>query len=337
MFYNFLVSTEIFGLSLFEIFEYFLVYGVIGWIFESCVVSAREKHWVNRGFLFGPFIPIYSFGVVSMVFLLAPLNALEPIRFTIDFLPQGSRDVFFDYKYFAIFVGGGLVCSLLEILVSWIMEKLFNMRWWDYTDYRFNFHGRACLSIGALWGLMSIIVISFLHPYLVALPLSYAPKRVVYVIMLVGYAILLADSILSAIMASKLSQKVKFLAKIKSEMEAWAEKSGSENKEELINKIKNSRVSVLMKDFGTKISEKGFNEYMTESALKIKEKYNEKMSKISNGESRFFKNMPDIKLSRDKNISDDLKEKALEHIERNKEKKEQQKEEKIRSKTSKNK
>ena len=92
-----------------------------------------------------------------------------------------------------------------------------------------------------------------------------------------------------------------------------------------------------MKAFGTKISEKGFNEYMTESALKIKEKYNEKMSKISNGESRFFKNMPDIKLSRDKNISDDLKEKALEHIERNKEKKEQQKEEKIRSKTSKNK
>lgn len=306
MFFNFLISTKVFGLSLFEIFEFFITYGVIGWVFESCLVSFREKRWVNRGFLFGPFIPIYAFGVVAMVFLLKPINDLQPAHLTLSFLPNGG-ELAIDYKYFLIFFAGGLVCSTLEVVVSFVMEKLFNMRWWDYTNYRFNLHGRACLSIGALWGMMSVIVITFLHPYLVQLPLSFVDKKVMYIIMLVGYSVLLVDTIFSGIMASKLSSKVQFLSQLKEEMELIAERSVKENATEVVDKIKSSKVSSSVKELQGKVSD-------SELIQRIKDRHAEIVSQITNGESRFFKARPDIELGDDKSITDELKESAVEKL-----------------------
>lgn len=316
MFFDFLVNTTVFGLSLFDIFEYFLVYGVIGWIFESCLVSFREKRWVNRGFLFGPFIPIYSFGVICMVLLLKPINDLAPAQITLSFLPEGQQIVDINYKYFLIFLGGAIVCSTLEFVVSLIMEKMFNMRWWDYTDYRFNIQGRACLSIGALWGMMSVVVINFLHPYIIAYPLSFLDKKIMYIIMIVGYILLVVDAIFSGIMASKLSVKVKFLAQLKAEMEVWAERSTKDNAEEVIAKIKSNKSFEEMQI--------KFNE--SEKVKAIRDRYNEIISQITNGESRFFKAKPDIELGEDQEIEDELKMAAQKRIKNTQEYKKHNKE-----------
>ena len=144
---EFLCNTKILGIEIYEILIWFLIYGVIGWIFESTLRSVAEKKFVNRGFLFGPFIPIYAFGITGFVFLLNPLYVLEPYKMTLSFLPEGHNTISIDYKYYLMIIAGMVISSVLEYVVHFSMEKLFNQHWWDYTPYKFNTRGRVCFSI----------------------------------------------------------------------------------------------------------------------------------------------------------------------------------------------
>ena len=201
--FTFLTNTKIFGIEIYEILIWFLIYGVIGWIFESSLRSIADKKFVNRGFLFGPFIPIYAFGVTGFVFLLNPLYTLEPLKMRLSFLPAGHQIIEIDYKYYLIMIGGMIISSVLEYVVSFSMEKLFNQRWWDYTPYRYNTKGRVCFSITFCWGALSVAAVHYIHP-LIGKNISDAlPKKVGFVIILVAYSVLLIDIILSNISATK--------------------------------------------------------------------------------------------------------------------------------------
>lgn len=205
---NFLLNTKIEGLSLYELLFWFLIYGVVGWVFESTLKTIEEGHFINRGFLFGPFIPIYSFGVTLFIFFLTPLERLAPLKFSVSFLPEGSRVLEFDYKFYIMFFAGGLICSALEYVVSFVMEKMFHQRWWDYTDYKFNTKGRVCVSITYCWGALSIAAIHFIHPLIGQNITDHLPKKVGVVIMFTCYALLLTDTILSNVIAKKNKEKI---------------------------------------------------------------------------------------------------------------------------------
>ena len=103
---------------------YFYVYCFLGWIFESCYVSFRKKEWVNRGFLHGPFLPIYGSGAVMMLFVSEPFK--DNLILT----------------YFA----GVLGATLLELVTGAVMEDLLKVRYWDYSNQKFNYKGYICLS-----------------------------------------------------------------------------------------------------------------------------------------------------------------------------------------------
>ena len=201
--FEFLTGTKIFGIEIYEILLWFLIYGIIGWIFESSLRSIADKKFVNRGFLFGPFIPIYAFGITGFVFLLNPLYTLPPLEFSLPFLPQGHQTLSFDYKYYLIMLGGMVISSVLEYVVSFSMEKLFNQRWWDYTPYKYNTKGRVCFSITFCWGALSIAAVHYIHPLIGKNITDHLPKKVGFIIILVAYGILLIDIILSNISASK--------------------------------------------------------------------------------------------------------------------------------------
>ena len=218
--FEFLVNTKIFGIEIYEILIWFLIYGVIGWIFESALRSIADKKFVNRGFLFGPFIPIYAFGVTGFVFLLNPLYTLKPLEFTLVGLPQGHQTVYFDYKYYLIMVGGMVIASILEYVVSFSMEKLFNQRWWDYTPYKYNTKGRVCFSITFCWGALSVAAVRFIHPLIGKNISNLLPKKVGFVIILVAYSLLFIDIILSNIAATKKKKQMQ------AESEAAVEKEG---------------------------------------------------------------------------------------------------------------
>lgn len=126
-----------------HLFLWFLLYSCVGWIYESILVSILEKHWVNRGFLNGPVCPIYGAGAVLGILLLSGLKG-RPIL---------------------IFLISALGASVLEYVTSWVMEKLFHARWWDYSDYRFNIQGRVSLLGAVVFGAAGVGLIEFAQPW----------------------------------------------------------------------------------------------------------------------------------------------------------------------------
>ena len=132
---------------------YFYVYCFLGWIFESCYVSFRKKQWVNRGFLHGPFLPIYGSGAVMMLFVSEPFK--DNLILT----------------YFAGVVGA----TLLELVTGAAMEALLKVRYWDYSNQKFNYKGYICLSSSVAWGFLTILMNEVFHPAILHV-LAIIPK-----------------------------------------------------------------------------------------------------------------------------------------------------------------
>ncbi len=127
-------------------FCWFMIYSFIGWIYETILCSFLQKRFVYRGFLMGPYCPIYGCGALIIIFVLGNIqNAL------------------------VIFLLGVLMTCSLEYFTGWAMEKLFHAKWWDYSNMRFNIHGRVCL-LGALaFGSFSVILLKCVHPHIASL------------------------------------------------------------------------------------------------------------------------------------------------------------------------
>ena len=127
---------------------YFFIYSFIGFVAEEIYCSIIEKKLVIRGFLFGPILPIYGFAMLAVNF------ATEPVK---------------DNLIMTFFVSMGL-CSLIEYFTSWVLEKLFGIKWWDYTnDTKFNLNGRICLQNSLLFGIAGCLIVKQIHPNVVKL------------------------------------------------------------------------------------------------------------------------------------------------------------------------
>lgn len=172
-------------------FILFMLYSFIGYIAEVINVSIIEKRIVlNRGFLIGPYLPIYGVGCMIMVL----------------FLERYEDDLF------ALFIMSAFYCSLLEYFTSLIMEKIFRLRWWDYSDNKFNINGRICLKNALLFGIGGIIVVKILHPFfswLVYLPSS----SVTICVAIILFIIFFVDIVESCYITARL--KINFTKYIK--------------------------------------------------------------------------------------------------------------------------
>lgn len=122
----------------------FIIYSFVGWIMETLFCFFVTKKMVNRGFLIGPICPIYGVGCMLLIFLLNKyIN--QPI---------------------ALFALSIIVCSILEYFTSYIMEKLFKVRWWDYSDKKFNINGRICLETMVPFGILGTLIVCYINPFL---------------------------------------------------------------------------------------------------------------------------------------------------------------------------
>ena len=121
---------------------FFFLYCFLGWVWESCYVSAKRRQWVNRGFLHGPMLPIYGTGAV--IILLATI----PVRDSL----------------WLIFLLGMLAATALEYVTGAAMEALFKVRYWDYSGKPFNLNGHICLTCSLAWGAFSVLLVKVLHP-----------------------------------------------------------------------------------------------------------------------------------------------------------------------------
>ena len=157
------------------LFLLFLIYSVLGWIVEMCFTYIFQyKKFVNRGFLIGPYCPIYGCGVLLIIYLLKDFTS-KPV---------------------ALFVLAMAICMALEYITSYIMEKLFNARWWDYSDKKFNINGRICLETTIPFGIGGLLVMYVINPFINKILVSL-PKNTLIIISLICFILFLIDLIIS--------------------------------------------------------------------------------------------------------------------------------------------
>lgn len=127
--------------TLIDWFLFFYIYCFLGWCVESTYVSLQKGHPVNRGFMRGPFLPIYGCGAVIMLFVTIPVRQ----------------------NLFLTFLFGAIGASILEYVTGALMEALFKVRYWDYSNQPFNLNGHICLGTTLAWGCFTLLLVKVLH------------------------------------------------------------------------------------------------------------------------------------------------------------------------------
>ena len=163
------------------IFILFIMYSFLGWIVESTEIFITKGKIVNRGFLIGPYCPIYGVGLLLIIGLLK--------NYTDNMI--------------ILFILSACICMILEYLTSYIMEKWFHARWWDYSDTKFNLNGRICLTTTIPFGLGGIFIMYVVHPLFTKL-LNKLPSKTIIVLGLILFIIFLIDIIISFLVISKI-------------------------------------------------------------------------------------------------------------------------------------
>lgn len=146
---------------------FFFIYCFLGWIIESTYVSLKSKKIVNRGFLRGPYLPLYGSGAIMMLVVSAP------------FLENG----------FFVFLSGVVGATVLEYVTGVTMEALFKVRYWDYSDEKFNFQGHICLGNSLAWGVLTVAMTDLIHKPVEYLVLSMHELSVKYIAIAIFFAV----------------------------------------------------------------------------------------------------------------------------------------------------
>lgn len=162
-------------------FLLFIIYSFFGWLIEIVFTFFKEKKLINRGFLIGPYCPIYGAGCLLLVWLL---------------------DKYKD-NYLVLFVLIMFICSLVEYLTSFLMEKIFKLRWWDYSQMRFNINGRICLETMTPFSILGVLAIKYATPFFLNEINSFSTNTNL-IISIILISIFIIDIIMSLIIVFKL-------------------------------------------------------------------------------------------------------------------------------------
>lgn len=153
---------------------FFFIYCFLGWVWESCYVSIKKREWINRGFLHGPMLPIYGSGAI--IVLLCTI---------------GVRD-----QVILIFIFGMTGATILEYVTGACMERLFRVRYWDYSHMPLNLKGYICLPVSFGWGAFSVLLVRVIHVPIENLVLQI-PERIAEVVSVVCSSAFAVDFTLS--------------------------------------------------------------------------------------------------------------------------------------------
>lgn len=205
------------------LFIWFLLYSIIGWIYETAYCSVRKQKWDNRGMLLGPYCPIYGVGAVLDVLMCSSL----PYAWSV---------------FLACMCGS----AVLEYVTSYATEHMFHAVWWDYSEIPLNLHGRICLPCSLGFGFAGLLVLYGLHPYIARLtaPLTRDMQELAALLLMAVFA---ADCALTADSLAQINVKLEAAmqavdAQISEKYDAFIENT-KQNISEGIGSIK-SRISI---------------------------------------------------------------------------------------------
>lgn len=177
--------------SIYQLLQLFLIYAFLGWCVEVCFVAVTTGKVVNRGFLNGPVCPIYGVGMLGALLLLEPISG----------------------NLLLLFLLGMLLCTLVELVGGWILERAFHTRWWDYSDKPLNLGGFVCLGFSIMWGFAVTFAVRLIHP-LILTGVNWLPQILGWILIGIFYALFLTDFVLTLITVIGLRKRLGELEKV---------------------------------------------------------------------------------------------------------------------------
>lgn len=175
---------------------FFYLYCFFGWIFESTYVSLKKRRFVNRGFLRLPMLPLYGTGAVMMLWVSLPVKD----------------------NLFLVYIFGVIAATILEYVTGYVMERLFKMKYWDYSNQRWNLNGYICLSSSIAWGFLTILMTEVIHRPIADFVMGLSPAVEFSFIAIVS-VLFTADVIKSTKEALDLGRALEAMTKMKAEAE----------------------------------------------------------------------------------------------------------------------
>ena len=273
----------------YQLLMFFFIYGFIGWCLEVCYNALEQGEWSNRGFLNGTICPIYGVGVVVVLAILEPISDFGPL----------------------LFVGGVVLCSALELITGYIMEKVFHQRWWDYSNEKFNIKGYICLKFSLYWGVGVVFVVKLVHPTVQRFVdwIPYEAGLVALTIALIVLAIDLVDTFRTVIGINRELETVHETAlAIRKVSDGISERlfegtmRAVEEKEELEQKILESREELGEKVQGSREElelQLALGRAELESkAAELKNKAEDMARKLKRGQARMLRAFPNMRSTR---------------------------------------
>lgn len=246
------MEVKIAGVSLYYIINWFFIYSFLGWLWESCYVSAKAKKIINRGFINGPLCTIYGFGAISVYLIL--------------------KD--FDENILILYFGGVIVATVLEYITGWLMEAIFHTRWWDYSKKPFNLQGYICLGSSIAWGAFTVLLFYVFQPFVEWITGLYPVSvgKVGISIVSVLYAVDFGSSAVTAFNLSKAFGKVEDMLE---DLSSYLHTTKLyETKEEVREKLDELRV-INASELAERIAEKKaeFSSQLEKKQLQLPETY----------------------------------------------------------------
>ena len=175
---------------------FFYIYCFFGWIFESTYVSLKQRHFINRGFLRLPMLPLYGTGAVMMLWVSLPVKD----------------------NLLLVYCSGVVAATLLEYVTGYVMERLFKVRYWDYSSQKFNLHGYICLTSSIAWGFLTILMTEVIHRPIERFVLNLPPSLEWCLLGIVSGCFVM-DTIQSTREALSLAKTLESVAKLRADLE----------------------------------------------------------------------------------------------------------------------
>lgn len=185
---------------------YFFIFSFLGWVTEVIYTAAIKKQIVNRGFLAGPLCPIYGFGMLLIILLLYRFDKSD------------------DLPMIWIFIMGLILCSSVEMLGGFLLEKLFNLRWWDYSAEPLNINGYVCLKFSIFWGLGVVLITDIIrHIKMSGHLIDFSTLPYTKIILVVLYIVLFVDLGITLLTLSRLGHEIQKINEVKNSFSIPAE------------------------------------------------------------------------------------------------------------------
>ena len=262
---------------------FFFIYCFFGWIWETSYVSIREKRFVNRGFFFGPWIPIYGFGAIAMIFATLPFKG----------------------NWILTYLVGMSAATVLELGTGLAMEKIFKVKYWDYSSQKIQFKGYICLTSSLFWGLLSVVLEKWVHSFVekCLLSLSFQAQIVLLSILSVGFIV---DGVFSFKAAFDIRRIIIAMEKLRDDIEKMKDEISAQVSETIsdIDKAKealaeriDSVQDSIQEEFFERVERiaatKGAIEEQVEDRIRqLREKREEQLASIHNLTERLHRRHP---------------------------------------------